>query len=230
MNITKIVLILFPIIHMNLMAQQNFKIVETKYDLNDFEAIRKDLQNFEFFRQNLNTHKTCTKHKEKAEFRVMASDNKKFFLSFDNEDDAVAFLDSMESYDYGLLETDFQEEVEKITPENVEEKAAEILARFNEKFKLDVDYNPKESDFAAINEKVKKSVWDKENRFLLNFYMMEVTKRKFGFPNWSFEVIHTFNPFLVPQYIGRDGKPQSYYRLLEPKTRKHFDFKMYIGL
>ncbi|KKO89202.1 hypothetical protein AAW12_24065 [Sphingobacterium sp. Ag1] len=212
------------------MAQQNFKIVETNYDLNNFEAIRKDLQNFEFFKQNLNTHKTCTKHKEKDEFRVMASDNKKFFLSFDIEDNAMAFLNSMEAYDYGILETDFQEELEKITPENIEIKSKDILARFNEKFKLGVDYNPEESDFATINERVKKTVWDKENRFLLNFYMMEVTKRKFKFPNWNFEVLNTFNPFLIPQYIGRDGKAQSYYRVLDPKARKHFDFKLYLGL
>lgn len=215
---------------MNLMAQQNFKIVETKYDLNDFEAIRKDLQNFEFFRQNPNTHKTCTKHKEKAEFRVMADGNKKFFLVFDKEDNAFEFLNSTEHYDYGILETDLQEELEKITAENIDEKSAEFLARFNKTFKLQVDYDPNESDFSTINERVRKTVWDKESRFLLNYYMMEVTKRKFNFPNWSFEEVNTFNPFFVPLYVGRDGKPQSYYRLLEPKTRKHFDFKIYLGL
>ncbi|WP_426477469.1 hypothetical protein ACP3T3_19940 [Chryseobacterium sp. CBSDS_008] len=212
------------------MAQQNFEIVETKYDLNDFEAIRKDLQNFEFFRQNPNTHKTCTKHKEKNEFRVMANDNKRFFLMFDKEDNALEFLNSMEPYDYGMLETDFQEEIEKITAENIAEKSTEILARFNDKFKLKVDYDPTEVDIATINERVRKTVWDKENRFLLNFYMMEVSKRKFNFPNWSFEVINTFNPFSIPQYVGRNEKSQSYYSLLNPKSRKHFDFKMYLDL
>ncbi len=211
------------------MIAQNFKIVETNYDLNDCEAIRKDLQNFEFFRQNPDTHKTCTKHKEKDEFRVMASDNKKFFLTFDNEDKALAFLNSTETYDFGILETDFQEELEKLTPENIETKSPEILNRFNAKFKLEVDYNPKESDFKIINERVRKTIWDKENRFLLNFYMMEVTKRKFNYSNWTFEVINTFNPFSIPQYIGRDGKAQSYYHFLEPKTRDQFDFKMYLG-
>ncbi|MDN4011523.1 hypothetical protein QX233_03510 [Chryseobacterium gambrini] len=230
MNIKKITLILFPIIYMNLMGQQNFKIVETNYNLNDFEAVRKELQNYEFFKQNLNTHKTCTKHKEKSEFRVMADGNKKFFLLFDKEDNALEFLDSTERYDYGILETDLQEELEKITAENIDEKSAEFLARFNKAFKLQVDYDPNESDFSTINEKVKKTVWDKESRFLLNFYMMEVTKRKFNFPNWSFEEVNTFNPFYVPLYVGRDGKPQSYNRLLDPKTRKHFDFKMYLGL
>jgi len=215
---------------MNLMGQQNFKIVETNYNLNDFEAVRKELQNYEFFKQNLNTHKTCTKHKEKSEFRVMADGNKKFFLLFDKEDNALEFLDSTERYDYGILETDLQEELEKITAENIDEKSAEFLARFNKAFKLQVDYDPNESDFSTINEKVKKTVWDKESRFLLNFYMMEVTKRKFNFPNWSFEEVNTFNPFYVPLYVGRDGKPQSYNRLLDPKTRKHFDFKMYLGL
>ncbi|MGG7466795.1 MULTISPECIES: hypothetical protein [Chryseobacterium] len=212
------------------MGQQNFKIVETNYNLNDFEAVRKELQNYEFFKQNLNTHKTCTKHKEKSEFRVMADGNKKFFLLFDKEDNALEFLDSTERYDYGILETDLQEELEKITAENIDEKSAEFLARFNKAFKLQVDYDPNESDFSTINEKVKKTVWDKESRFLLNFYMMEVTKRKFNFPNWSFEEVNTFNPFYVPLYVGRDGKPQSYNRLLDPKTRKHFDFKMYLGL
>lgn len=230
MNIKKITLILFPILYMNLMGQQNFKIVETNYNLNDFEAVRKELQNYEFFKQNLNTHKTCTKHKEKSEFRVMADGNKKFFLLFDKEDNALEFLNSTERHDYGILETDLQEELEKITAENIDEKSAEILARFNKAFKLQVDYDPNESDFSTINEKVRKTVWDKESRFLLNFYMMEVTKRKFNFPNWSFEEVNTFNPFYVPLYVGRDGKPQSYYRLLEPKTRKHFDFKMYLGL
>ncbi|MGK6342467.1 hypothetical protein ACMGDK_09525 [Chryseobacterium sp. DT-3] len=212
------------------MVQPNFTIVETNYNLNDFEAIRKDLQNFEFFRQNLSTHKTCTKHKEKNEFRVMARDNKKFFLSFDKEDRALAFLNSTETNDYGLLETDYQEELEKITPENIDTKSAEILNRYIMKFKLRVDYNPGESDFSVINERVRKTIWDKENRFLLNFYMMEVTKRKFNYSNWTFEVINTFNPFSIPQYIGKDGKAQSYYRLLEPKSRKHFDLKMYLGV
>ncbi|MDR3023490.1 hypothetical protein [Chryseobacterium sp.] len=215
---------------MNLMAQQNFKIVETNYNLNDFEAIRKELQNFEFFKQNLNTHKTCTKHKRKNEFRVMADGNKKFFLLFDKEENALAFLNSMESCDYGILETDLQEELEKITAENIDEKTVEFLARFNEKFKLQVDYDPNESNFSTINERVRKTVWDKENRFLLNFYMMAVTKRKFNFPDWSFEVINTFNPFFIPLYVGRNSKSQNYYCLLDPKTKKYFDFKMYLGV
>lgn len=216
---------------MNLMAQQKFKIVQTNYNLNGFEAIREELQNFEFFSQNLNTHKTCTKHKKKNEFRVMADGNKKFFLLFDKGENALTFLNSMESYDYdGMLETDFHEELEKITAENIDEKSAQFLSRFNEKFKLQVDYNPEENDFTVINEQVRKTVWDKENRFLLNFYMMAVTKRKFNFPNWSFEVINTFNPFFIPLYVGRNSKSQSYYRLLDPKTKKYFDFKMYLGV
>jgi hypothetical protein len=45
-----------------------------------------------------------------------------------------------------------------------------------------VDYNPSEADIDIINERVKTS-WDKENRFLLNFYMMEVTKENLTFLN-----------------------------------------------
>lgn len=213
------------------MVQQNFKIVETNYNLNDFESIRKDLMNYEFYQQNLDTYKTCTKHKEKSEFKLMANDNHKFFLLFDNVNDALEVLNSNNSIDLGeISETDFQEEIEKITPENIEEKSKEFLLRFNEKFKLNVDYNPSEDDIAKINERAKKTTWDKENRFLLNFYMMEVTKRRFNFPEWKFEKINTFNPFYVPQYVGRNGSVNTYYSNLEPKTRKYFDFKLYLGL
>ena len=161
----------------------------------------------------------------------MANDNHKFFLLFDNVNDALEVLNSDNSIDLGeLSETDFQEEIEKITPENIEKKSKEFLSRFNEKFKLNVDYNPSEDDIAKINERAKKTTWDKENRFLLNFYMMEVTKRKFNFPEWKFEKINTFNPFYVPQYVGRNGSVNTYYSNLEPKTRKYFDFKLYLGL
>jgi hypothetical protein len=37
-----------------------------------------------------------------------------------------------------------------------------------------------------IDDRMKKTVWNKENVFLLNFYLMEVTKRKFNF-SWTFE-------------------------------------------
>lgn len=223
-------LILFTLVYMNLMAQKNYKIVETNYNLKDSELIRKDLQNYEFYSQNLETHKTCTKHKEKNEFKIIANDNNKFFLLFDNKEDAIKSLNTESTIDFRLLETDFQEEIEKITPENIEEKSAEFLERFNEKFKLNVDYNPNEADIAKINERAKKTNWDKENRFLLNFYMMEVTKRKFNFSEWKFEQINTFKPFYVPKYVGRNASVSTYYSNLNPKSRKYFDFKLYLGL
>lgn len=160
----------------------------------------------------------------------MADGNNNFFLLFDNKESALTFLNSEKNYDFGLLETDFQEEIEKITPENIEEKSKGFLERFNKNFGLNVNYNPSESDFAIINDRVKKTVWNKENRFLLNFYMMEVTKRKFNYPEWKFEKIYAFNPFYVPHYIGRDGTINTYYSNLDPKTRKYFDFKLYLGL
>lgn len=229
-NIKKIKLFLVPLLYVNLMAQQNFKIVETNYNLKDADLIRKDLQNYEFYSQNVNTHKTCTKHREKSEFRIMADDNNKFVLIFDDEENAMNFLNSSSIIDYGLLETDFQEEIERITPDNIEEKSKSFLKRFNDNFKLTVDYNPNEDDIANINERVKKTIWNKENRFLLNFYMMEVTKRRFNFTDWKFEKINTFNPFYVPQYVGRNASVNSYYSNLDPKTRKYFDFKLYLGL
>ena len=55
-NNKKKVLFLFTLICINLMAQQNFKIIETNYNLNDFESIRQDLMNYEFYQQNLDTY------------------------------------------------------------------------------------------------------------------------------------------------------------------------------
>lgn len=212
------------------MAQQSFRIIETNYALNDYEKIREDLQNFEFFSQDLNTHKTCTKHKQKNEYRIKADANTKFVLMFDDKDDALAFLKSSDKHDYGLLETDLQEEIEQITPENIREKSEKILARFNEKFRLNVSYDPSDEDIARIDDRAKKTSWDKENRFLLNFYMMEVTKRRFNFSEWKFEKINTFNPFYIPQFVGRNGNMNSYYSWLDPKKRKYFDFKLYLGI
>ncbi|GEN71301.1 hypothetical protein [Chryseobacterium lathyri] len=80
----------------------------------------------------------------------MADVNKKFFLLFDKEDNALEFLNSTEHYDYGILETDLQDELEKITAENIDKKSAEFLSRFNKTFKLQVDYDPNESDFSTI--------------------------------------------------------------------------------
>lgn len=212
------------------MAQQNFKIIETNYNLKNFDVIRKDLQDYEFFSQNFKTHRICTKHKQKKEFRIKADDNNNFVLLFDNEENAMTFLNSEIQYNFGLPETDMQEELENISPENIEEKSKEFLVRFNNNFKLNVDYNPNEDDIKTINEKVKKTDWDKENRFLLNFYMMEVTKSKLNFPKWTFEKVNTFNPFYVPLYVGKHNTENSYYRLLDPKTKKYFNFKSYIGL
>lgn len=120
--------------------------------------------------------------------------------------------------------------MEKITSENIKKKSEEFLDRFNQNFKLEVNYNPSELEIDKIDERVKKTVWDKENRFLLNFYMMEVTRKKFNFPNWNFEKVNTFNPFYIPRYVGRNGIENNYYDLLDPKKRKYFNFRLYLGL
>lgn len=224
-------LFLLALSYINIMAQQNFKIIETNYNQKDYKKLIPQLLEFEFFNQNLITHRLCLKHKTKSEFKVTAEGNHKYALILDNENEAMKILNSEENIDIGgVLETDFQEEIEKITSENIEEKSKEFLMRFKEKFKLNVDYNPNEAEIAKINERAKKTVWNKENRFLLNFYMMEVTKRRFNFPEWKFEKVNTFNPFYVPQYVGRNGSVNTYYSNLEPKTRKYFDFKLYLGL
>lgn len=176
-------------------------------------------------------HKLCNNHKSKNEYRVKADSNRKFVLAFDNANDAMEVVNSEENIDKGgVLETELQEEIEKITPENIEEKSKKFLERFNKKFKLDVSYNPEEADIDKINDRAKKATWDKENRFLLNFHMMEVTKRKFNFPEWRFEKVNTFNHFYIPQYVGRNGSTNTYYGILELKTKKYFDFKLYLGL
>ncbi|WP_312177515.1 hypothetical protein [Chryseobacterium sp.] len=226
----KNILFLFQLLFINTMAQNNYKIVKTNYDANNFESIRNAMLEYDFYAQDQSTHRLCLKHKTKSEYKIVTDDSKNFFLVFNNEKDAMDILHSQESISVGDIETDYQEEIEKITSENIAEKSKEFLKRFNENFKLDVSYDPTEGDIDKIDEKVKKTVWNKENRFLLNFYMMEVTKRKFNFDHWYFEQINTFNPFFVPQYIGRDQQPSSYYNLLETNKRNFFDFRLYVGL
>ena len=53
-----------------MMNQDNFKVTEIACNSKDFDLIRKDLQDYEFYQQSLNNHRLCTKHKEKDSFRI----------------------------------------------------------------------------------------------------------------------------------------------------------------
>ncbi|QQV03068.1 hypothetical protein [Chryseobacterium sp. FDAARGOS 1104] len=207
-----------------MMSQQNkFKIIDrNSNEHNPYEFI--------FFGQNPETFKTCTKHKEKEIYFIVPWVGNYALHVYDKQY-ALDILNSNKPFFIGdILETDSQEEIEKITPENIEEKSKEFLNRFNKNFKLDVNYNPKEEDIDMIDERVKKTTWNTENIFLLNFYMMEVTKRKFNFSDWSFRKVYTFNPFNEVLYIGRDGFANTYYSWLDQKKKKYFDFRLYLGL
>lgn len=86
-----------------IMAQQNYNIIETDYDLKNFELIRKELLDYEYFNQNLVTQRTCTKNKYKNEFRVKSENNNKFVLVFDNESDTMEVVNSNQNIDVGGL-------------------------------------------------------------------------------------------------------------------------------
>lgn len=63
------------------MVQQNYKIIETNYNLNDYEKLVPKLLEFEFFRQNLDAHRLCLKHKTNNEFKVTSEGNQKYTLT-----------------------------------------------------------------------------------------------------------------------------------------------------
>ncbi|MDQ1856098.1 hypothetical protein [Chryseobacterium sp. WLY505] len=203
-----------------IMSQQSYKILSKQ---------EHDPSNFIFFKQNQENFRTCTKNKDQEIYCIIPWIGN-YLIYVNDKDEALKIIDSLKPLNLGQLETDSQEEIEKITPENIEEKSKEFLDRFNKNFKLHVNYNPTEKDIDMIDERAKKTVWNAENRFLLNFYMMEVTKRRFNFPDWSFKKINTFNPFNEVLYIGRDGFTNTYYSWLEPNKKKYFDFRLYLGL
>lgn len=204
-----------------IMGQNKFEVIEKR------DKIHNPLE-FAFYDQNPTNFMVCTKHKEKELYYITPSSGH-YALYVLSKELALNILHSNKNIDLGgILETDSQEEIEKITPENIEEKSKEILERFNKNFKLNVDYNPTEEDINKIDERVKKTTWNKENVFLLNFYMMEVTKRIFNFPNWTFYKVETFNPFFEVQYIGRSGYGEDYYKWL--KKRSQFNFRLFTGL
>lgn len=214
------------------MAQQDYRIIE-RYS-NEHQP-----NEFVFFDQNKENFRTCTKHKDKELYYIISPDGK-YALYVTNKERASDILHYTGNIDLGgLLETDAQEEIEKITSENIEEKSKEILERFNTNFKLNVDYNPRDSDLEIIQDRIKKTQWNKENKFLLNFYLMEIVKRKIN-AKWIFEKVETFNPFYFPEYSQTlvaetpDGQIQTmssgnnFYSYLEKK--KFFDLKYIIRM
>ncbi|WNI35974.1 hypothetical protein [Chryseobacterium sp. SG20098] len=204
------------------MAQQKFKIIKCNSD-------EHDPSEFAFFAYNEETSRTCTKHKTKEIYfiRTMVGT---YALYVYNKEEAMRILNSQEPVDLnGILETASQEEVEKVTPENIDQKSVEFLERFNKNFKFNVTYTPDEKEMDFIDERIRKTVWNKENVFLLNFYLMEATKRKFNF-NWTFQKILTFNPFYVPEYVDRMGIGSSYYSFLKPSAKNYFSIKWAFGI
>lgn len=204
------------------MSQEPFKII--KRGSNEHNP-----SEFSFFAYNEDTSRNCTKHKTKEIYYVMSLLGG-YALYVYNKEDAMHIVNSQEPVDLGgILETDAQEEIERITPENIDQKAVEFLERFNKKFKLNVNYTPDEKEMDVIDERIRKTTWSKEKIFLLNFYLMEVTKRKFNFV-WTFDKVKTFNPFYIPEYVDREGIGSSYYTFLKPPAKKYFSIKWVLGI
>ena len=184
---------------------------------------------FLFFAQNQETLITCTKHKTKELYYVRPIFGTYALYIYDKEE-AIRILNSKEPVDLGgLLETGSQEEIERISPENIDQKSVEFLERFNRNFKLNVNYTPSEKEMDVIDERMRKTVWNTENVFLLNFYWMEVTRRKFNF-SWIFQTVKTFNQFYVPEYVNREGIGSSYYTFLRPPAKKFISIKWALGI
>lgn len=204
------------------MGQKPYTIIKTNSDEhNPLE--------FEFFDSNLELARVCTKNKTKEIYYVGPILGNYALYVYD-KDEAIRILNTEEPIDLeGRLESDSQDEIEKITPENIEQKSLELLERFNKNFKLNVNYMPTEEEMDVIDERMRKTVWNKENIFLLNFYWMEATKRRFNF-SWTFEKVKTFNPFYVSEYINRSGIGTSYYTFLKPSAKKYISLKWALGL
>lgn len=226
----KTIALLINLIYISTMGQQDYRVIEK------FSDEHHPLE-FAFYDQNKENFMTCTKHKEKELYYIIPAAGK-YALYVDSKQKADDIIHSKGNIDIGgILETDSQEEIEKITPENIDEKAKGFLERFNKNFKLNVDYDPKENELDIIQEKIKKTTWNKENMFLLNFYLMEVVKRKIN-SQWTFEKVETFNPFYFPEYaetlVGETPEGEiktmssgnNFYSYLENK--KYFDLKRII--
>jgi len=184
---------------------------------------------FEFFDSNLDLDRVCTKNKTKEIYYVRPVLGNYALYVYD-KDEAIRILNSEEPVDLeGRLEIGSQDEIEKITPENIEQKSVEFLKRFNKNFKLNVSYTPTKDEMDLIDERMRKTVWNRENLFLLNFYWMEATKRKFNF-SWTFRKVKTFNPFYEPEYVDRLGVGTSYYTFLRPSAKKYMSIKWALGL
>lgn len=221
-DMKKFFLILSIFLNITIMSQEPFKIIKRG-------SSEHNPSEFSFFAFNEETSRNCTKHKSKEIYYVMSLLGG-YALYVYNKEDAMHILNSQEPIDLGgILETDAQEEIEKITPENIDQKTVEFLERFNKKFKLNVNYTPDAKEMDMIDERMRKTVWNKENRFLLNFYLMEATKRKFNF-SWTFDKAKIFNPFYIPEYVGREGVGTSYYTFLNPTAKKYFSIKWALGL
>ncbi|PRB01891.1 hypothetical protein CQ046_14425 [Chryseobacterium sp. MYb7] len=204
------------------MGQKPLKIIE--WDSDEHHP-----NEFAFFSYNEGTSRTCTKHKTKEIYYVRTLLGRYALYVYDKEE-ALKIVNSSESIDLGgILETNAQEEIEKITPQNIDQKSVEFLERFNKNFKLNVNYTPSEKEMDFIDERMRKTVWNKENVFLLNFYWMEATRRKFNF-SWTFDKVMTFNPFYIPEYINRDGLGSSYYTFLKPSAKKFISIKWALGI
>ncbi|MEN5306320.1 hypothetical protein ABE425_02320 [Chryseobacterium cucumeris] len=215
-------LTLLIFLNLSVMGQKSLKIME--WDSDEHHP-----NEFAFFAYNEETSRTCTKHKTKEIYYVRTMLGRYALYVYDKEE-ALKIVNSSEPIDLGgLLETKAQEEIEKITSENIDQKSVEFLERFNKKFKLNVSYTPSDKELDFIDKRIRKTTWNKENIFLLNFYLMEATKRKFNF-NWTFQKILTFNPFYVPEYVDRIGIGSSYYSFLKPSAKNYFSIKWALGI
>ncbi|MGE6397381.1 hypothetical protein [Chryseobacterium scophthalmum] len=213
----KNIFFLINFIYISVMSQESYKISK-RDQINPLE--------YSFYDQNPQNLRICTKNNTKESYYVMAA-NSKYVILLDNKNMALDITLSNKPVDLnGLLETELQEEIEKIDQDNINVKSKEILNRFNKKFNLNVTFDPSKEDVNIINDNVKKTVWNKENTFLLNFYMMTVFKLKYNI-RYKFKKVETFNPFLfVCLDDGFEGT--DFYRYLRSSDKKIYDFNNHI--
>lgn len=204
------------------MAQDKFKIIQRFSE--DLDSILKG--DFEFYDQNETNYRIC-RYNSKTQEYILITTSSKYVLLTNDESFAKDILYSDNTvYLGGILETEEQGEIERITPENINEKSEEFLLRFNKNFKLNVDYYPKEMEIDSINKSVKNTKWNKENLFLMNFYMMEVCKRRYNY-QWQFRKVNTFNSFYEVEVLENDGPSTiNFYSFFNIKSM--YDFNKYI--
>jgi hypothetical protein len=105
------------------MGQKPYKIITA----NRMSIILKNL----FFDSNAETSRVCTKHKTEEIYYVRPILGNYALYVYDKEE-AIRILNSKETIDLGgRLESDSQEEIEQITPDNIDQKSTEFLERFN---------------------------------------------------------------------------------------------------